>query len=181
MPALRKGCFCNLPKMKPFKNKTIKLEEWEIAIGNYIANLRTTRNKKKSRFDRNEKINLLPRNRVDELGALGELVVCKCFNYYWYGAFFSEREYKDKNVRPRDAGPYEVKTTTRRQKELFIYRDTPSDARCILIYRHSGDTYEICGWTYARDAKKPEFWNDKLKLPCWAYPEKLLKGFYERK
>lgn len=148
----------------------IKLEHYEVRYAKHIALLRTE-SRRTSSNDRNEKIKVFDRNRVDEIGALGEFAACKALNKHWMNAFI-----KGSFKRPDVAG-FEVKTTTRKSKELLIGKSTPSNAKILSLFLKSDSVFEVRGWQYARECMKVEYWNEKMPLPCYAYPDRLLREF----
>ena len=100
-------------------------------------------------------------------GACGELAVAKYFDRFWSGTIGQ--------VDQSDVGEYEVRTSDRQNARLILHPNDKDGARFFLVTGHAPD-FELVGWIYARDGKRPEFWTDPTgkNRPAFFIPQSAL-------
>ncbi len=80
-----------------------------------------------------------------------ECAVARHFNIFWDGAIG--------NYLADDVGEYQVRHTKHAAGRLILH-PADKDDRIYFVVRGSGGEYSIGGWLYARDGKKPEYWEN---------------------
>jgi hypothetical protein len=102
------------------------------------------------------------------IGALGEYAVCKHYGLKWNP--------KTGNFRDLDCGGvYEVRTGGYPNSELVIYPEDYDNVPYVHV-RGSLDRYQLLGWLYGYEGKKPENWKDRWNSGeehYWIHPDRL--------
>lgn len=104
-------------------------------------------------------------------GALGELAVAKWLDRFWSGRLGK--------MKAADVGPYDVRTAIRKDRparyRLIIRETDPEDRPFVLVIGRNG-SYEIVGWIYAGNGKKPDYWQDPTgeRDPAFFVPRSAL-------
>jgi hypothetical protein len=81
-----------------------------------------------------------------------ELAVARYTNRFWCGTF--------NNFKARDVGGLvDVRSRSREDYDLILYRDDPDDVPFVHVWSHSPD-FTLWGWMFASDGKKEEYWSD---------------------
>ena len=102
------------------------------------------------------------------VGALGEMVVAKALDRYWNG-----------DVGPlgrSDVGPYQVRTTPHVDGHLIV-TDKDRDDDVFILVTGIEPAFVIRGWLYGRDAKRPEFIEDRGRGKRFFVPQAALRSF----
>jgi len=84
-------------------------------------------------------------------GALGECVVAKHCELYWFSGIKGGA----------DVGEYQVRTTANHNNRLIIHPDDSDDARFYLVTGLNG-AYRVQGWILGRDGKQEKYWSDPV-------------------
>lgn len=122
--------------------------------------------------------------RQEGIGAVAEAAVAKFLGGSW-DALIGRESYGGTDVTTR-CGEFEVKATHHPTGRLLVYTDTPDD-RPVIMVRVQGDFSTgqfspellLPGWLYAREGKRPEWWQAAFKTPCFAVPQDKLRPIEE--
>lgn len=107
---------------------------------------------------------------VDIEGACGELAAARALGLYWSGAAGVAKL-------PDVGGSVEVRTAA--QGRLILRPDDPDDRRFVLVIGRV-PTFDVCGWIYAGDGKRPEYAKaPNGRPPAWFVPRSRLRPITE--
>lgn len=84
-------------------------------------------------------------------GALAELAVAKQYGFYW-----SPTSVEDFKALDGDAGPLQVRSTTRSDGRLIVRPNDPDD-RVFVFVVNKPPRFYLSGWLTGADAKRPEW------------------------
>ena len=108
-------------------------------------------------------------------GCLGELAIARWQDKFPF-SLFSERK-------QGDVGEFEVRTTAYATGKLLIVPDDNPERKYLLVTLPSHYTARIVGWFYGYEAQVPEYFDHKMRMPCYSVtqdklhaPELLLNG-----
>ena len=144
----------------------VKLELHEVMVGAISGVMRTLENIKTSAKPRYGATN---KNawQISIDGAIGELVVAKYLNIYY--------AVKGKKRGP-DVGHYQVRSSQNDNARLILHEDDKDDEIFFLVTGVFTD-FQVHGWCYARDGKKPEYWQDPgTSRPAYFVPKAMLNN-----
>ena len=105
---------------------------------------------------------------VDVVGALAECAVAKFLDRFWAAAVAVQGREEG------DAGPVQVRATTRRQGCLILHERDRADAEFVLAIV-DGATVTLAGWMRGGDGKRPEFWDATKPRPAFFVPQDKLR------
>lgn len=88
---------------------------------------------------------------LDIIGAVGEAIVAKHLDKFWCGRG---------KFRGGDVGDYQVRTTKYQNGHLLLNNNDYPDIPYILVTVNNG-VGTICGWLYAKEGQRQEYWQDK--------------------
>lgn len=143
-----------------YRFKKVTLEFYELAMGEFIANLRISESKRlglKERFDtpmskeHNFNINLR--------GTLGEIAVAKYLNQYWAGTVNTFHTLSDVGLE------VEVRTTIYAEKKLILRDNDPEDAYYFQVLQMNNETFRILGFIHGSYAKVKEYYYTTNERP----------------
>lgn len=99
---------------------------------------------------------------LDIESTMAELAVCKHFGHYWSGIV---------QVGAKDAGPYQVRSTSYKSGKLLIQKDDdPSDV--VILVVNDCPRFHLIGWICVGDAQREKYWTEKVKgRPCYWVPQ----------
>jgi hypothetical protein len=103
------------------------------------------------------------------------MVVAKALGTFWSGSTtFATRHEGDL------PGGVEVRTTTHAAGRLILHPTDPDDRRYILVVA-TLPIFDVVGWCYGRDAKRPEHWADPTgnNRPAFFTPRAALRPMAE--
>ena len=107
---------------------------------------------------------------LDLIGAVGECCVAKHLDVFWAGAGL---------FRGDDVGAYQVRATTYDGGHLALNKADDDEKPFVLVCVNNG-VGKIRGWLYAREGKKPEYWQDKSgRGPAFYVPQSCLRPISE--
>lgn len=92
-------------------------------------------------------------------GTLGEMAFAKWSGIYNCGVG---------TFRGPDVGRYEVRTSHNRNARLILHPDDKDDAIYWLLNGFNGH-YRVRGWTFGRDGKNSEYWEDPTGTDRFAF------------
>jgi hypothetical protein len=108
----------------------------------------------------------------ERLGCMGEIAVARHLGITWEGTVNTF------HTRP-DVGPFDVRTTNRRNGCLIIRDNDDPDVPVVLVYgsgTNDDPVMWLVGWMYGRDARRPEWLRDPHgKRPSWFVPAAKLR------
>jgi hypothetical protein len=106
-------------------------------------------------------------------GCLGEMAVAKHFNLFWAGALG--------NFDAADVGGIiQVRARGRSDGQLILHPKDNDAAPFVLALAPHPPLILLCGWVYARDGKKPNFWKDPAGgRPAFFVPKDVLRPLEE--
>jgi len=98
-------------------------------------------------------------------GALKELAAAKHFGLYFGG----KGQRGDKDFKE-----FEVRSTDKPHGRLLVRKTDSPDSFYILVTGLNGN-YTVHGGMYGHEAMVDEYWDKKMKRPCWAVPQRDLR------
>jgi hypothetical protein len=99
-------------------------------------------------------------------GACGEMCVSMTYDKYWDGAIG--------NFEAKDAGEYQVRSTTYPNGSLILHpRDKDEDV-FILVLTHKSPRFILKGWMYAKEGKLEKHWDKDKPNPAFFVKQKYL-------
>ena len=101
-------------------------------------------------------------------GTAAELAVAKALNRYYVPALHPQRKGE------ADVGPYQVRSTERRDGCLILHPEDASDEIVFLVIGRAPD-FDVVGWICAVDGKRPEFWQTYTGRPAYFVPQSALR------
>ena len=107
------------------------------------------------------------------IGCTGECAVAKYFNLYWPPAI---GEFGGVDV----GGILQVRASARSDRRLMLHRTDHDDMPFVLALSHALPDVMLRGWAYAREGKRPDFWEDPLGWrPAYFVPHEVLRPIDE--
>lgn len=151
----------------------VKLTLPEVMVAAIVGVMRRLQDLRAERHDRYGLESKHNAWQIDIEGACAEMSVAKWLGVYWAGALG--------NLRANDAGPLQVRSSSRANARLIVH---PADAddRVFVLVIGSAPWYRLTGWILARDAKAEKFWTDPgTKRPAYFVPQASLRPMSEVK
>lgn len=150
----------------------VKLTEEEINLAYEIAHKRNQSQRKANRKD--GKV-LEDSIEIDKQGALAELAVAKCLGRLWDGKFFEIHEWLNYRQSGNDVSGLEIRSTKHKNGRLIIHPNDKDYVPYVLVIQDKDD-FELVGWLYAFEAKRPEYFKDVgYGRPCYYAPRDILR------
>lgn len=109
--------------------------------------------------------------------ALAELALAKFLDRFWDGA--GDQRFRGSKL--GDVGRFQARSTSERDGHLIV-RPHDSDADVFVLIVGSAPSFTLVGWTFGRDAKRPEFRCDPggRGAPCFFVPQSALRPVHPR-
>lgn len=92
------------------------------------------------------------------IGALGECAVAKHLDRFWSGSLG--------DLKASDVGRIQVRASTHKNPSLILH-DRDNDDDVFILVSITGHTATLHGWLYARDGKRPEYWQTFTGRPAY--------------
>jgi hypothetical protein len=108
-------------------------------------------------------------------GALGEIAIARWQDKFPFSLFNDRKD--------GDVGEFEVRTTAYSTGKLLVNSDDNPVRKYLLVTLPDHYTANIVGWMYGYEAQIKQFWDTKMRIPCYAVtqehlrnPESLING-----
>jgi len=111
----------------------------------------------------------------DKAGACAELAVSLAFGEKWDSRFIPVPKWDRVKRLIHDIGGKEVKSTEHRKGCLLVQKQFDAEPPYLLVLTHEAPVYHIVGWAYGHEVKKPEYWREDVKRPCYMMPQDRLR------
>ena len=99
-------------------------------------------------------------------GCLGEIAIARWQDKFPF-SLFSERKMGD-------VGEFEVRTTAYSSGKLLIDPTDDPQRKYLLVTLPSHYRANICGWMYGYEAQEEKYFDQKMRMPCYAVPQQFL-------
>ena len=99
-------------------------------------------------------------------GACGECAAAKCLGVYWPPGMGTMKG-------PDLLDCIEVRTTPGHNNRLPVKRTDPAD-RWFVLVTGTAPRFVVRGWIGPHDARRDEWWDDKMEYPNWMVPQSAL-------
>lgn len=163
---------CPTPRRIAYQDIWLDLGPDEVRIGRLIGTVRNTT--ASYRADRPSYAPPETRERNHQNGCGGELAVARFLNVY--PRCFSSVGSRNAGA---DVGDWQVRSTSKPEKGLRIYR-YDDDAQRFVLVKGVIPRYRIVGWYLAADAKRDDFLVRDPRGDYWEVPETLMRPFMMR-
>ena len=101
-------------------------------------------------------------------GCLGELAIARWQDKFPFSLFEARKD--------GDVGEFEVRTTAYSTGKLLIVPDDNPERKYLLVTLPSHYTARIMGWMYGYEAQTPQFFDPKMRMPCYAVQQEYLRN-----
>ena len=115
--------------------------------------------------------NFFDRLNIASFGFMGELVVAKFFNKYWFGNVGI--------IGGDDVDNLQVRTIINKKHSLILHKEDKDESKFILVSLHNFPEAELVGWDFAGNLKRPENWQTWTGRPCYFIKQDRLRPVRE--